>query len=105
MLIPDGLDIGAPVMAAGAVAFTAVGIEFDHPGTENVGNMPAKTDAGASTYGKTRILTDFRQAGRDINVFESFKAVFSTAIPSSERPWGALIYQKRLQSLSQCSSV
>lgn len=57
MLIPEGFEIGAPVTAAGADAFTVVGLGLGHPGIENVGSMPVRTDAGARTNGRTRILT------------------------------------------------
>ena len=56
MLIP-GFEIGAPVTAAGADAFTVVGLGFGHPGIENAGNMPARTDAGTRMNGRTRIFT------------------------------------------------
>lgn len=57
MLIPEGFEIGAPVTAAGADVFTVVGFGLDHPGIENVGNMPATTDIGTRTNGRIRILT------------------------------------------------
>jgi hypothetical protein len=57
ILIPDGLDIGAPVTAARLVSFTVVGLALDHPGMENVGKMPARTDTGTRINGRTRILT------------------------------------------------
>lgn len=57
MLIPEGFEIGAPVTAAAVDAFTVVGLGLGHPGIENVGNMPARTDAGISINGRTRILT------------------------------------------------
>lgn len=59
MLIPEGFEMGAPVTAAGLDAFTVVGLGFDHPGIENVGNTPARTDTGKRINGRTRILTRF----------------------------------------------
>lgn len=57
MLIPEGFEMGAPVMAAAVDAFTVVGLGFDHPEIENVGKMPARTDAGIRTSSRTRIFT------------------------------------------------
>lgn len=57
MLIPEGFEIGAPVTAAGAGTFTVVGLGFDNPGIENVGNILAMTDAGTRINCRNRIMT------------------------------------------------
>lgn len=57
MLIPEGLEIGIPVMVAGADNFKVVGLGSDHPGIENVGNIPASTYAGRRISNRNRILT------------------------------------------------
>ena len=70
--------------AARLVAFTVVGLALDHPGMENVGKMPARTDTGTRINGKTCILT-FSQVVRDDNALESQKDKLSFAIKEAPR--------------------
>lgn len=61
MLMPEGLDIGAPVTAAGANASETVELGSVHTGTEIFGNMPARTDTGRRMSSVISMLSRIQQ--------------------------------------------